>query len=70
MGAGKRTVFLLPVPSGASAKSTNLECTHLIVSKMVLFAFTRAHGDLAAGCTVWGMDRVDLIWGKSCAAGN
>ena len=50
MGAGKRTVFLLPVPSGASAKSTNLECTHLIVSKMVLFAFTRAHGDLAAGC--------------------
>ena len=32
------------------AKSTNLECTHLIVSKMVLFANTRAHGDLAAGC--------------------
>ena len=60
---GKRTVFLLPVPSGASAKTADLECTHLIVSKSAVFTTTRAHGDLAAGCM--GLDRVDLIWGKS-----
>jgi hypothetical protein len=39
MGAGKQTVFLLPVPSGASAKTANLECTHLMHAKLALFAF-------------------------------
>jgi hypothetical protein len=57
MGAGKQTVFLLPVPSGASVKTTNLECTctHLMHAKLVLFTFARARGDLAAGCMEAGI---------------
>jgi len=50
MEAGKQTVFLLPETSGDLAKSTNLESTHLGLSKMVVFALARAGGDLAAGC--------------------
>ena len=52
---GKQTVFLLPVPSGASVKTTNLECTHLMHAKLVLFTFARARGDLAAGCMEAGI---------------
>ena len=64
----KRTVFLLPEPRSASATRANLECTHLIVSKMALFAGARAGGDLAAGCMGDGQGGPNL--GKSCAAGN
>ena len=32
------------------AKRDTFECTHLIVSKLALFAGARAGGDLAAGC--------------------
>ena len=52
---GKQTVFLLPETSGDLAKSTNLECTHLMHAKLVLFAFARARGDLAAGCMETGI---------------
>ena len=57
---GKKTVFLLPEPRSALARSTNLECTHLIVSKMVLFATARGRGDLAAGCMVGGQGGPNL----------
>ena len=50
MVAGTQTVFLLPETSGDLAKTADLECTHLIVSKSAVFTTTRAHGDLAAGC--------------------
>ena len=52
---GKPSVFSLPVPSGASAKTTNLESTHLGLSNLVLFALARAGGDLAAGCMEAGI---------------
>ena len=55
MGAGKRTVFLLLVPRGALLKSTNLESTHLGLSKMVVFGTARAHDVLAAGCMEAGI---------------
>jgi hypothetical protein len=52
MVACKQTVLLLPKTSGDSAKSmANLESTHLGLSKLALFAKTRAHAVLAAGCT-------------------
>ena len=50
MVAGKQTVFLLPETSGDLAKTADLECTRLIVSKSAVFALARAGGDLAAGC--------------------
>ena len=37
MGAGKQTVFLLPVTSSDLVTSPNLESTHLGLSKNVLF---------------------------------
>ena len=52
---GKQTVFLLPETSGDLLKSTNLECTHLMHAKLVLFTFARARGDLAAGCMEAGI---------------
>ena len=56
---GKQTVFLLPKTSRDLAKSTNLECTHLMHAKLVLFALARAGhwagGDLAAGCMEAGI---------------
>ena len=55
MGAGKRTVFLLPETSGDLAKRTNLECTHLMHAKLVLFALARAGGVLHAGCMEAGI---------------
>jgi hypothetical protein len=55
MGAGKQTAFLLPVPSGASVKTTNLECTYLMHVKLVLFTFARARGGLTAGCMEAGI---------------
>jgi hypothetical protein len=50
MRAGKRTVFLLPETSGDLWKSTNLESTHLGLSKMVVFGTARGRVVLAAGC--------------------
>ena len=55
MGAGKRTVFLLLETSIDLLKSTNLESTHLGLSKMVVFGTARAHGVLAAGCMEAGI---------------
>ena len=55
MAAGKQTVFLLPVPGGASAMRAILEFTHLGLSNLVLFALARAGGDLAAGCMEAGI---------------
>ena len=52
---GKPTVFSLPETSGDLAKSTNLESTHLGLSKMVVFATARARGVLAAGCMEAGI---------------
>ena len=68
MVAGKRTVFLMPVPRGALAKRANLESTHLGLSKLALFAMATVGGVLAAGCM--GSDRVCLIREKSGAAGT
>jgi hypothetical protein len=48
MGAGKQTVFLLPETSIDLVKRANLECTHLMHSKLALFTGARASGDLAA----------------------
>jgi hypothetical protein len=48
MRAGKQTVFLLPVPSGALPKRANLESTHLGLSTLALFG--RAW---AGGCIGW-----------------
>ena len=50
MVAGKRTLFLLPEPSGALAKTAILECTHLMVSKIAVFAFASFRLVLGAGC--------------------
>jgi hypothetical protein len=50
MRAGRQTVFLLPETAGDLWKSTNLESTHLGLSKVVVFGRARAGGDLAAGC--------------------
>jgi hypothetical protein len=55
MGAGKQTVFLLPVPSGASAKRAKLGFTHLMHATLALFAPARARGVLAAGCMEAGI---------------
>jgi hypothetical protein len=50
MVACKATVFLLSVTSSDLVKTTNIECTHLMHAKLVLFTNARACGDLAAGC--------------------
>jgi hypothetical protein len=50
MVAGKQTISLLPVTSSdLLAKRANLGFAHmhLMVSKIALFAKTRAHGDMA-----------------------
>ena len=57
MVAGRRTVFLLPETSGDLAKSTNLECTHLMHAKLALFAFASFCLVLAAGCRALGIKR-------------
>jgi hypothetical protein len=52
---GKHTVFLLPETSGDLVKTANLECTHLMHSKLALFTDATARGDLAAGCMEAGI---------------
>jgi hypothetical protein len=49
-GAGKQTVFLLPVPSGALPKRAKVDFRHLGLSTLALFGDATARGDLAAGC--------------------
>jgi hypothetical protein len=55
MGAGKQTVFLLPVPLGALVTTADLECTHLMHAKSAVFTGATARGDLAVGCMEAGI---------------
>ena len=47
MGAGKQTVFLLPVTSSDLVTTADLECTHLMHAKSAVFTGATAGGDLA-----------------------
>ena len=68
MVACKATVFLLPETSGDLATTANLECTHLMHAKLSLVTGARLVAIWLLA--IWRLDRVDLIWGKSCVAGS